>query len=116
MWLVLDKGFVSVVEHRDDPSRLLVRARVAEDILGIFGDDVEIVENPTADYLYRAVVSRERFADTVMAAVQALDYPSHFKDVAIERSAPVAGRPEAYYGTWTAMSRMQPTRPYGGEW
>jgi hypothetical protein len=32
MWLFCEKGFVSIVVDRDDPDRLLVRARVKGDI------------------------------------------------------------------------------------
>ena len=32
MWLMTTRGFYSVVEHRDDADRLLVRARTREDI------------------------------------------------------------------------------------
>ncbi len=116
MWLLLDTGFISVVQHKDDPALLLVRSRVRDDISNILGDDVEIVENPHADYLYRAVVSRERLAAALLKAVQSLDYTSHVKDIALQRSAPSPGRQAAYYDTWAAMSRMQPTRPYGGDW
>lgn len=114
MWILLDKGFISMVQHRDDPALLLVRARVKADISNVFGDDVEVVADPAADYLYRAVVPRERVAGTLREAVLAIDYDSHVKEVAVERSAPAPGRYEAYLGTWSAMSRMQPTPPYRG--
>lgn len=116
MWLVLDRGFVSVVQYKYDPSQVLVRSRVREDISNVLGDDVEIVADSAADYLYRAVVGRERLASALLAAVEAVDYTSHFKEVAMNRSAPNPSRTNAYYDTWTAMSRMQPTRPYGGGW
>jgi hypothetical protein len=32
MWLVTTQGFYSVVAHRGDPDRVLVRARVREDL------------------------------------------------------------------------------------
>ena len=117
MWIMLDKGFISMVQHKDDPDLMLVRARVGADLANVFGDDIDIVEDPSADYLYRAVVTRQRVAETLRDAVLALDgYTSHAKDVALERSAPNQHRHDAYYGTWEAMAGMQPTRPYGGHW
>ena len=32
MWLITTQGFYSAVEHREDPERLIVRARTREDI------------------------------------------------------------------------------------
>ena len=37
MWLMTTRGFYSVVEHRDDADRLLVRARTREDIEALAG-------------------------------------------------------------------------------
>jgi hypothetical protein len=112
MWALVDTGFISVVEHREDPNVLLVRSRVREDITRTFGTDIEIEELPGADYLFRAKVDRQRVADTMWEKVMTLDYDSHVKDVAIKRSAPSAGRSAAYYATWTAMAQMQPYAPY----
>ena len=82
----------------------------------MFGDDVEVDEDPAADYLYRAAIARERVADVLRDAALDLDYESHAKDVALARSEPNPARHDAYYQTWSAMSRMQPTPPYGGRW
>jgi hypothetical protein len=112
MWLMLDTGFVSIVEYRGDPQSLLVRSRVRADISRVFGDDVTVEEKPGADYLFRAVLPRERVAEVIAAKVMGLDYDSHAKDVALARSEPARGRRAAYYGTWTAMAGMQPIPPY----
>lgn len=116
MWILLDKGFISIVQHKDDPDLMLVRARVRDDLSNVLGEDIDIVEDKAADYLYRTVVSRQRVADTLRDAVLNVDYTSHVKDIAIERSSENPRRSDAYYATWTAMSKMQPTRPYGGRW
>ena len=112
MWIMLDTGFISIVEHNDNPDVLLVRARVREDIALTFGDDIEIEEMPGADYLYRASVDREEVAELIWHKVMSLDYTSHAKDVALKRSSPAEGRRAAYYDTWSAMGRMQPIPPY----
>jgi hypothetical protein len=111
MWIMTDVGYLSIVEHQDDPGLLLVRARVGEDITSVFGD-VEVEEKPGADYLYRAVLDRGFVANVLREKVMTLDYTSHAKDVAIQRSHTVAGRSSAYYATWTAMAKIQPYAPY----
>lgn len=112
MWLMLDTGFVSVVQHKDDPEVLLVRARAAGDIESIFGSDVTVAVEPGADYLYRAEIGRTRVAEVLLKKVLALDYTSHAKDVALQRSPANPLRREAYYETWQAMALMQPYAPY----
>lgn len=115
MWIMCDTGYISIVEHQDDPNVLQVRSRVKDDITNVFGTDVEVYEHVGADYLFRANVSRERVADTLWEKVWGLDYTSHVKDVAIKRSAPAQGRSAAYYATWSAMAKMQPVAPYAGK-
>lgn len=112
MWLFTTKGFISVVVKRDDPTTLLIRSRVKEDITAVLGDDVEVFELPGSDYLYRAYVPREKVAATLAQYVLDMTLTSHFKDVALKESAPAAGRHTAYYSTWTAMSKLQPYAPY----
>lgn len=111
MWLVTDRGFVSVVQHRDDPTVMQVRARLKEDLLALF-PDAKVQEIIGADYLYRADVSRAEVAQAAFQAVMNIDYTSHFKDEALKRSTPNPSRSSAYYATWTAMGRMQPIAPY----
>jgi hypothetical protein len=111
MWITTTGGFVSLVEDREDPGLLQVRARVLEDITANF-PGAEVLVVPGADYRYRARVNRQQVADRLAAAVMAIDYPGHFKDVAIQRSPANAERYAAYYGTWAAMARMQDYAPY----
>jgi hypothetical protein len=112
MWIMTDTGFVSIVQFRDDPSKLLVRARVEDDLYNVFGEDITVETLPGADYLYRTVLDRVDVAEILTMKVFDLDYESHAKDVALDRSAKVPGRTEAYYGTWSAMAKMQPIPPY----
>lgn len=114
MWLLTDTGFLSIVQHRSDPTKLLVRARVRGDLQAfaakyetLFGDALTIQENPNADYRWRTVAARDHVADLFRAKIMELDYDSHVKDVAIRRSGPNAAREAAYYATWNAMYKMQ---------
>ena len=111
MWLVTTEGFISLVQDRDDPSVLQVRARVPEDISANF-PGAEVFVASGADYRYRARVPRKDVAEALANAVTRLDYTSHFKDVALERSPANQARYSAYYGTWSAMARMQDYAPY----
>lgn len=111
MWLTTTEGFISMVEDRNDPAMLQVRARTPEDITANF-PEADVLTMPGADYRYRARVNRQDVADRLAAAVMAIDYDSHFKDVALERSPANGQRYAAYYGTWSAMARMQDYAPY----
>lgn len=111
MWITTVNGFVSVVEDRDDADILQVRARARADITAMF-PTAEVYDLPGADYLHRARVPRQQVADALHAAVMAIDYDSHFKDVALETSPPNDWRYDAYYDTWSAMAQMQDVAPY----
>lgn len=84
MWLFTRTGFVSIVEHRDDPDTLVVRSRFAGHIRRIF-PDAKVFKTPEADYLYRAYVPRRTVAEALYKAVEAIDYPN-FKNAVGERA------------------------------
>lgn len=120
MWILTDTGFLSIVEHRYDPTKLLVRARVKGDLQAfgakyetLFADQLTIDEDPNADYRWRTVATREHVADLLRTKVMELDYDSHVKDVAIQRSTPNEARATAYYATWNAMYKMQRSDIHG---
>ena len=100
MWIFLSDAFISVVEHRDDASRLMVRARLKGDIERAL-PGVEAEETPDADYRYRAVVPRTQFAARVAALAEEIDYPN-FKS-----SVPDKARHDAYMKVWEVMYREQ---------
>ncbi|MBB1515015.1 hypothetical protein H5398_03350 [Tessaracoccus sp. MC1679] len=110
MWIFSEKGFVSLVQDRDDASKLQVRARVADDITDTF-PGAELFTADGADYRYRARIDRREVADVMHRAVMGVNYDSHFKDVAIEASNH-PGRWRAYYGVWTALAELQDYKPY----
>ena len=55
---MLNNSFLSIVDNRNNKDELLVRARIKGDIENIF-NDVETFEDETADYKYRAFISRD---------------------------------------------------------
>lgn len=73
MWLVFPDCFVSVVVHQDQPSRLVVRARLRDDIERLL-PGAEVVKNPEADYLYRTTVQREVLAEAVLRRLGSMTY------------------------------------------
>lgn len=84
MWLFTTHGFFSIVQHKDNPDYLLVRARVKGDIERYFpGADVQRTDD--ADYLYRATIPRSQVMDVVMDVVRNIDYTS-FKGALKDKS------------------------------
>lgn len=81
MWLFTTQGFYSVVEDRDDPRWLLVRARTREDLaaLGSQVEGLEVFESADADYRWRARLLREEWLAAIAQLVHAVDYPN-FKE------------------------------------
>lgn len=109
MWLATKQGFFSVVQHRDNPEIMLVRARSKKDLecLLALAQECElempaIVETPTSDYACRLFVERETWESLAIALVMGIDYPN-FK-------AAVHGDPardQAYMQMWSAMRTFQ---------
>ena len=75
MWVFTNHGFVSIVQHHDDPDILLVRSRTAGPLLSLW-PDYEIHELGLADYRYRIYVPRERVSEVMMGLLDGLDYPN----------------------------------------
>lgn len=80
MWICLNDGFLSAVEHKDAPDRLMVRARKRGHLVAVFGKDAKIIKSPPgSDYAYRISVSKKDFAEIITNRIMNLDYPN-FKD------------------------------------
>ena len=106
MWLFTTQGFYSVVAHRDEPSKVLVRTRSREDLDALRQQiaGLELIEDPSADYRYRAVVEREEWEVAASALVAAIDYPN-FKSAVAERQG---SRRAGFYGeVWRVMRELQ---------
>lgn len=112
MWLYTKHGFFSVVQHRDDPDFVLIRARVKAHMvsLGNACDYSLTVEcTPDADYAYRATVRRTQWQAMLNTLTESdeLCY-ENFKDECAK-----TGRDRAYLGVlhdvwdWTRRLRTQ---------
>jgi len=86
MWVVINKGFVSIVANGNDPSgaTLLVRARRKRDLLGFFQCTAEklgeyLKHDVSRDYHYRVVAKRDFVGKMVARHAANIDY-TNFKD------------------------------------
>lgn len=106
MWIFLNDAFLSIVSKDCSPSELLVRARRPGDIEKVFGRRVKVTRLTDADYLFRAVISREDVEAAVCREVQRITY-GNFK-------SSVSDRPlhDAYMRVWSAMAALQDPPPY----
>lgn len=106
MWIVTKTGFLSVVQHDQDPGMLRVRARRRDHLAGCVADDLVLDLGPNCpDYRWHADVDRGCFAAWISEQVYDLDYTSHVKES-------VAGQDGAMYnamiGAWLAFNALQP--------
>jgi hypothetical protein len=105
MWIFALEGFVSVVAVRGSEDQLLVRGRVREDVehwKRLVGKG-RIKNTPHADYPWRFVTTRERFAQALAKMVaEGLQY-DNFKSAVGHDDLP---RARAYMDVWATMARL----------
>jgi hypothetical protein len=110
MWLITTTGFYSVVEKPwdRDAGTLTVRARARQDLDALrsaFLPELgETVENPNADYRFRAQAPRSAVARAMQAQVEVIDY-DNFKPAVSQRQG--SGRARVYHHVWDALYRIQ---------
>lgn len=101
MWIFTETGFISAVQHRDNPELLVVRARdrLSLEPLAAFAE-TEITTNPIADYPYRTIVGKGTFAAWTVDAIDTLNYPNFKNQVAVTRGKSFAS---ILGGVWSTM-------------
>ncbi len=106
MWLFTTQGFYSVVAHRDDPSRVIVRARAREDLEALKRQipDMRIFNDESADYRWRAVVTQTAWVAAAAVLAAGIDYPN-FKAAVAERQG--IERERLYTRVWAEMLGLQ---------
>ena len=106
MWLVTTRGFYSVVEHRSDPDRLIVRARRREDLdaLAELIPGLEIFSDRRADYRWRAIVARSEWVVALALLAGEIDYPN-FKNAVAKRQG--SERAHRYSEVWRILYGLQ---------
>lgn len=79
-------GFTSAVEHRDDPSLLVIRARDETSLLNVASDlgfaPEAVYSSFPSDYPFRMIVPKVRYAQWVFDQVISIDY-DNFKSRAV---------------------------------
>ena len=100
MWVFLSNSMLDIAAYRDDPTLLLVRARISGDIENIF-PDVSVEETPDADYRYRAKISRQAVTAKMSQIVASIGYDNFVSPVAND------ARHDAYFDVWSTMMAEQ---------
>lgn len=115
MWVFTTKGFFSIVEHKKDPNRVVIRARIRKDIESIkmlfekLGLEVsDVVENVSFDYRYRVFASRPDWASAMTKLITDVGY-KNFKNAVYEADSLEIRdkRHEAYLDIWVIMHELQ---------
>lgn len=114
MWILSETGFVSLVLDRTDPTKLQVRARIADDIRALL-PDADVATLPGADYAHRAVADKLAVADRLHDLVMGISYESHVKETVAASAPPHPGRLTALYKCWGALAALQDYAPYSTE-
>lgn len=109
MWIFLNDAMLSIVAHRECKETLLVRARLRGDIEAVF-PDVEVWEDRSADYRWRAHVPREDVSRALFERVFKIDYPN-FKG-----SVRDSERHDWYLRVWAEGDRVQANERSSEAW
>ena len=106
MWVLTTHGFFSAVENRDDPSQVMVRARVREDLESLCAqlDGPEPVYGQGTDYPWRTFVSKEEWAQWLAGAAREIEYDNFKNAVAREQGH---ARASVYGEVWGALKRLE---------
>lgn len=106
MWLFTPQGFYSVVAHRRDPEKLLVRARVRADLEALReqAPDLRIFSDRGADYRWRAVIRRAEWVAAIAQLASEIDY-DNFKSTVAERQGHERSR--IYSHVWGELLTLQ---------
>ena len=100
MWIAMTDTFVSAVQDRNDPSRLVVRARKAEHLERLFPDR-EVTITPEADYVARVLVPRDEFVKVMARRIEEIGYDNFKASVDDERLH------DLYADFWSLHRRYQ---------
>lgn len=100
MWIFFNDSFISVVAHKDQPGKLLVRGRFPGDIEKAI-PGARVTEGEGTDYRFRAVVSFSKMGQALASKLWSIDY-GNFKS-----SVTAKGRHDTYMAVWDVMRDAQ---------
>ena len=105
MWLVTKNSFISVVQHREQPDDVLVRARVKSHLARLFpAKSSQIQRDDEADYRWRLLISKQELADRISSYIlKSLDY-DNFK---ASQEADDPAWPRFLHAVWAEGLRLQ---------
>ena len=75
MWIGLNDGWLSIVKNLYDEKTLLVRARSLKHLTNVF-PECDYFKDSSADYPYRAFITREVVADVIANRLMEIEYPN----------------------------------------
>jgi hypothetical protein len=108
MWIFTETGFLSVVEHFEDPDVLVVRARDATSLKGLSrASQGVIMATPANDYPYRIHVGRDVFAEWLLEQVSSLNYTNYKSHMVQTRGHEFT---EALHQVWATMHSIESPR------
>ena len=102
MWIVMNNAFMSIVNTKDDPDTVAVRARLEEDLIAVFPEHAnEVITTDDSDYRFRLILDKKYVADVVAESIVNIDY-TNFKNSVKEK-----WRYRAYTQIWSVMYKIQ---------
>jgi hypothetical protein len=113
MWVFTNKGFVSIVEDRNDSTKLLVRARMKGDLERLFHallPWLKVEETPDADYRFRVSLHKPVVTNAIGVAVDEIDYDNFKNSYRDNEEIPQTIRSLMHYHmheVWEAMWKAQ---------
>lgn len=107
MWVMTTRGFYSAVQDRDNPARLLIRARCEDDIRNL--KDLLPNSEPwrlkRSDYEWRLSCTVAEWAGVLANMALDIDY-GNFKNAV--RREQGAARASVYTSVWSVLLRLEP--------
>ena len=121
MWAFTNKGFFSVVQDRNDSTRLLVRSRIKGDLERVFDDAIKhcgafITETPDADYRFRVFLPKEMVVAEIAREVNEIDYGNFKNSFAGNADLPSSLRAIMKYHMSDVWSSMWTAQKEAEEW
>jgi len=98
----MNDSFVSIVQDRNVPTQVAVRARVKEDLVSLFPQHIQnVITTDDSDYRFRLFLDKAYVSKIISDRVLDIDY-DNFKN-----SVKQKWRKSAYMGIWQIMFQVQ---------
>lgn len=106
MWIMTTRGFYSAVQHRDFPTRLLIRARCKEDIDNLHDllPNSKPYRHDYSDYEWRLDCTVAEWAGALASMALDIDYANFKNAVSREQGAK---RASVYHQVWSLLLTLE---------